>query len=157
VTKWSQPDRNGQRWPSEAELVVGWKGVSEAFKSKIYCVPGKVVEAVGGGAQTTLPRHEIVHHDTSNAGSEADNQSILSHLLTRWTVREARQNADETEINLAIEFQFSNPIYSAMSSAVQDRVAGHMIEAFEERVRSLLKDGTDGSLSGKVAANVASR
>src|ERR1700749_2779807 len=41
VTKWSQPDKDGQQWPSEAELTVGWKGVSEAFKSRIYCVPGK--------------------------------------------------------------------------------------------------------------------
>jgi coenzyme Q-binding protein COQ10 len=154
VTKWSQPDANGQKWPSEAELVVGWKGVSEAFKSRIYCVPGKIVEAVGGETETTLPRDEITHHADSMSDSGAGDQSVLSHLLTRWTVQQTKQDVNETDVNLAIEFQFSNPIYSAMSSAVADKVAGYMIEAFESRVRSLLKDGSDGSMAGTTIASI---
>jgi coenzyme Q-binding protein COQ10 len=110
------------------------------------------VEAVSGGTQTTLPKHEIAHHEDSASPTGAGDASVLSHLLTRWTVRQAKQNAHETEVNLAIEFRFSNPIYSAMSSAVADKVAGHMIEAFEGRVRHLLKERSDGSLPGNNAA-----
>lgn len=52
-----------------------------------------------------------------------------------------------------IEFQFSNPIYAALSQAIAPKVAGIMIEAFEVRARKLL-DGPgaavreDGPLEG---------
>lgn len=80
---------------------------------------------------------------------------MFTHLLSRWTLRsipyqpppsegsrqEAKADAESkehTEVNLAIEFQFQNPVYSAMSSAVADSVAGVLINAFEGRVRSVL-------------------
>jgi coenzyme Q-binding protein COQ10 len=86
-------------------------------------------------------------------------EGIFTHLLSRWTVRpfSDRQvllrglggdgfGKEHTEVSLAIEFQFANPIYSAMSSAVADSVAGVLIEAFEKRVREVL----DGSGSSEV-------
>jgi coenzyme Q-binding protein COQ10 len=146
VTRWSAPDAvTGAKWPSEAELEVGWKGISEQFTSRIYCVPGKVVEALGGSTETALPRNDIKHHfvggqkERPNARAE----SVLSHLSTKWTVKDAigGRQGEETDVHLAIEFQFANPIYSAMSSAVADRVAGYMIEAFEGRVKEVLGKG----------------
>ncbi|KAF2405488.1 hypothetical protein EJ06DRAFT_454936, partial [Trichodelitschia bisporula] len=159
VTRWSHPDAHtGRRWPSEARLVVGWGGIQETFTSRIYCVPGKVVEAVGGASQTTLPPGDIQHHSLAEADSKNTNlkaEGILTHLLTRWTVRpllrepnsslalSQRLDTDSpakehTEVSLAIEFQFSNPLYSAMSAAVTSRIAAVMIEAFEERVQQVL-------------------
>lgn len=155
VTQWSSPDKDGKKWPSEAELVIGFKGFSEAFKSKIYCVPGSVVEAVGGDTKTTLPKADIEHHGEEKSLPKQDS-AILTNLLTRWSVRPfpykppagapgSKEAQDHTEVNLAIEYQFSNPIYSAMSGAVADKVAGVMIEAFEERVRKVLEGGIDGT------------
>jgi coenzyme Q-binding protein COQ10 len=164
VTAWSNPDKDGKKWPSEAKLVVGWKGYEEAFVSKIYCVPGTIVEAVGGNTATTLSREQLAHYDLEgqhNTAAQA-NDGILTHLLTRWTVRpfpfkpppargvvkdgtsvSGGASEEHTEVSLAIEYQFSNPVYSAMSGAVADKVAGVMIEAFKARVKQVL-DGGNG-------------
>ena len=160
VTCWSRPDKEGNKWPSEAELVVGWNGIEQSFTSRVFCVPGRIVEAIGGSTATTLRKEDIEHHyddeGKQSARSDGEGQSILTHLLTRWTVRPfpykppplrepaqedktEQPTKDHTEVSLAIEFQFSNPIYSAMSGAVADKVAGAMIEAFEARVRRLLE------------------
>ena len=73
---------------------------------------------------------------------------MLTHLLTRWTVTPIADGAETgagalSEVGLDIEFQFSNPVYAAMSSAVADRVAESMIEAFEARVKSELHENTE--------------
>jgi coenzyme Q-binding protein COQ10 len=163
VTAWSNPDRDGRKWPEEAELRVGWGGIEETFRSRIYCVPGRVVEAVAGRTRTGLGAEEVQHHrhGESFSGDEtvAATEGIFTHLLSRWTVRPFSERQmilkglggegmgkEHTEVSLAIEFQFTNPIYSAMSSAVADSVAGVLIEAFEKRVREVL----DGSGSTEV-------
>ncbi|QDS72663.1 hypothetical protein FKW77_002753 [Venturia effusa] len=157
VTKWSHPDPDGKKWPSEAELVVGWNGLEETFRSRIYCVPGSIVEAVGGRGVTTLRKELIRHHEDDSASVDgAPDNGILTRLLTRWTVRgfpyksSAGESAgypssskEHTQVSLTIEYQFSNPMYSAMSGAVADKVAGTMIEAFEGRVKSVLDGGKD--------------
>jgi len=131
-------------------------------------VPGSIVEAVGGGAETSLSADSISHHNqdsassssssTSSTPSKADTQQILTHLLTRWTVHPfpykpppvdapPQQGSadiparDTTEVTLALEFQFASPVYAAMSQAVAPRVADVLIKAFEERVRSVLEPG----------------
>ncbi|KKY17890.1 putative polyketide cyclase dehydrase [Diplodia seriata] len=88
VTEWSRPDAAaGRRWPARATLAVGWGGISEAFASKIYCVPGEIVEAVGGRSRTRLLPEQIAHHDFPAENAPPDDQGeILTHLLTRWTV-----------------------------------------------------------------------
>lgn len=102
------------------------------------------MEALGGGTQTSLSKAEIEHHLSEEGegpqSGKADDGRVLSHLLTRWSVKDAaaRGQAPRTEVDLAIEFQFANPLYSAMSSAVADKVAGYMIEAFEKRVREVM-------------------
>jgi coenzyme Q-binding protein COQ10 len=131
-------------------LEVGWGGVRERFTSRIYCVPGRVVEAVGGQTGTTLRREEIGHHfrnedSSGSAGGRMDGkmrersteEGILTHLLTRWTVTPLEERS--TRVGLVIEFQFANPVYAAMSSAVAGRVADVMIEAFEKRVETELE------------------
>jgi coenzyme Q-binding protein COQ10 len=149
VTKWSLPDPTGKRWPSEGDLKVGWGGFEETFTSRLLCVPGSIVEALGGEARTNLPTSQLSHHaDTFDAPANANN--IFRTISTRWTVKpfsyklpSGRPQAEypageQTEVHLTLDFQFSNPIYAALSKAVAPKIAGIMIEAFELRARKLL-------------------
>ncbi|KAI9668253.1 MAG: putative secondary metabolism biosynthetic enzyme [Bathelium mastoideum] len=126
VTKWSQPtpapskpnnppssssspssDASASpttiQWPSEATLTVGWHSVQESFTSRIYCVPGRIVEAVSGpSSTTTLPAEDIQHHLSASPSASPSPQSsspepkadsppststhLLTHLRTRWTL-----------------------------------------------------------------------
>jgi len=129
--------------------------LEEKFRSKIYCVPDSIVEAVGGTGVTTLKKDLIKHHEEeARSANKAVEDGILTHLLTRWTVRDfpykpppeesaGHPAKEHTQVSLTIEYQFSNPMYSAMSGAVADKVAGAMIEAFEGRVEAILDGGTD--------------
>jgi len=125
------------------------------------------VEAVAGNTETTLTPDEIRHHNPrprkEEDGDQTRSPQILSHLLTRWTLRPYRYKAppvnvtsptsshknhegtreisghERTEVNLAIEFQFANPMYAALSSAAAPMVAEKMIEAFERRVKNIVE------------------
>jgi len=152
VTKWSSSDAEEKCWPSEADLKVGWGGYEETFTSRLFCVPGSIVEALSGEATTTLPKSDIAHHSaTFNSPRTANN--IFDSLSTRWIVKpfhfkpstghpqteKTEEPAmDRTEVHLTIDFRFANPIYAAMSKAVAPKVAGVMIEAFENRAKELL-------------------
>ncbi|KAF5000578.1 hypothetical protein FDECE_11187 [Fusarium decemcellulare] len=126
VTRWSTPDSaTGRRYPTVADLHVGWGGFDEVFTSRLRCVPGQSVEAVSG--------------ETVPGGSGPDASAVFRSLVTRWSVRPiVGPPAPRTEVHLAIDFQFTNPIYGAVSAAVSDKVAGMMIEAFEKRAREQL-------------------
>ncbi|KAG0645230.1 Coenzyme Q-binding [Hyphodiscus hymeniophilus] len=152
VTKWSAPDSTQKRWPSEADLKVGWGGYEETFTSRLYCVPGSIVEALGGEAVTTIPHSQLAHHKET-LGGEAKANSIFRSIRARWAVKPfhykpptGRPQTDKTElpamerteVHLSLDFQFSNPIYAALSKAVAPKIAGIMIEAFEVRARKLL-------------------
>ncbi|TVY58231.1 Coenzyme Q-binding protein coq10, mitochondrial [Lachnellula cervina] len=152
VTKWSAPDKDGKRWPSEADLKIGWGGYEETFTSRLFCVPGSIVEALGGEAVTSLPRADLEHHKET-LDSPAISNAIFQSINTQWRVkpfhykpptgRPQTDNTEEpardrTEVHLILNFQFSNPLYAALSKAVAPKVAGIMIEAFEVRARKLL-------------------
>jgi len=162
VTRWSAPDKNGKRWPEEADLKIGWRGYEEKFTSRLFCVPDKVVEALGGDAQTALNKSDLEHHSASLTTPTPDN-SIFKSLSTQWRIKPFPYKPpsghpqtdkavlparDQTEVHLTIEFQFVSPIYTALSKAVAPRVAAIMIEAFEKRARSLL-DGSGAAISEK--------
>jgi len=162
VTKWSSPDKTGKRWPSEAYLAVGWGGYEETFTSTLFCVPGSIVEALGGEAQTILPKSELEHYSSAFDASGSAN-SIFQSLNTRWTIKPFHYKlpfgqpqtdkteypaGDQTEVHLNIDFQFSNPIYTALSKAVAPKIAGMMIEAFEVRARKLL-DGPGAAVEDR--------
>lgn len=152
VTKWSAPDSDGKRWPAEADLTVGWAGVEESFTSKLLCAPGSIVEALGGEAGTSIPESQVPHHaETYHKPATAN--GIFQSLNTRWSLKpfhykpptgrpqtDKTEHAarDRTEVHLTIEFQFANPLYTALSKAVAPQVAPKMIEAFEKRARKLL-------------------
>jgi coenzyme Q-binding protein COQ10 len=144
ITHWSAPDKTyGRRWPSEGQLTSGFGGITESFISRVYCVPGKYVESVGGDTETSLSSDEIAHHleDAKLGGggrrSGGDN-GLLQHLRSKWTIEELGK--DKTGVSLALEFAFTNPFYAALSGGVAPKVADVMIRAFEQRVVALLKD-----------------
>ncbi|KAA8575760.1 hypothetical protein EYC84_004864 [Monilinia fructicola] len=142
VTKWSAPDAEGSRWPAQADLTVGWAGVEETFTSKLLCAPGTIVEALGGDAVTSIPESTLPHHaETYHAPATAN--GIFQSLNTRWSLKPFRcpprtdattttghAAREQTEVHLTIEFQFANPLYTALSKAVAPQVAPKMIEAF---------------------------
>ncbi|KAF4986956.1 hypothetical protein FGRMN_10601 [Fusarium graminum] len=121
VTRWSDPDpATGRRYPTLADLHVGWGGFDEIFTSRLRCIPGESVEAVSG--------------ETVPGGRGPDASAVFRSLVTRWSMRSmGGSHSPRTEVHLAINFQFTNPLYGAVSAAVSDKVAGMMIEAFEKR------------------------
>ncbi|KAF2266370.1 hypothetical protein CC78DRAFT_531763 [Lojkania enalia] len=154
VTKWSAPDATYQRkWPSEGKMVIGWGNLTESFTSRIFCVPGKIVESVGGQTETDLDRRAIAHHlgtlgTNEHAGSsritggkDAEN-GLLTHLRSRWTIdplpTRDRAQSEQTMVTLSLEFAFGNPLYTTLSAGVAPKLADVMIKAFEKRVQSLL-------------------
>jgi coenzyme Q-binding protein COQ10 len=124
VTQWSQPDLDGTRWPTRADLHVGWGGFDEKFTSRLTCVPGQSVEAISGGI------------------GEADASEVFKSLVTIWSLRPISENPKHpsTEVNLAITYHFANPLYAAVSSAVSDKVANIMIEAFKKQAAVQLRN-----------------
>lgn len=141
ITHWSAPDKTyGRRWPSEGVLASGFGGITESFKSRVYCVPGKYVESVGGDTETSLSRDEIAHHleDARARNRSSGDNGLLNHLRSKWTIEELGK--DKTGVTLALEFAFTNPFYAALSGGVAPKVADVMIKAFEQRVVALLKE-----------------
>ena len=151
VTKWSSPDAHSKRWPAEADLTIGWGGYEETFTSRLFCVPGSIVEALGGEAVTTLSSSQIPHHAETLSSQKPEANSIFQKITTRWSVKpfhyKPSTGQPQTEVHLTLDFQFSNPVYAALSKAVAPKVAGIMIEAFEVRARRLL-DGPGAKVGG---------
>jgi coenzyme Q-binding protein COQ10 len=173
VTKSSEPTKyDGKTYPEEAKLVVGFShDIAEEFWSRVYCSPERmVVEAVSGTAETSLEAAEVAHHHSRPALDQDPTRKgdVLSHLSTRWTLTpypykpppasavdaaSTHKNHEETspvpglektEVNLAIEFRFANPMYAALSQAAAPKVAEKMIEAFEGRVKKVVEGPAQG-------------
>ena len=132
--------------------------MDETFTSRLFCIPGEVVEALSGEAVTSLPKSKLAHHGETLNGPAISN-SVFTSLSTTWRVKPfhykpptgrpqtdkaEKQPKDRTEVTLSLEFAFANPLYAALSKAVAPKVAGIMIEAFEIRAKRLLEGG-DGA------------
>jgi coenzyme Q-binding protein COQ10 len=118
---------------------VGYGPFTETFTSKVTCDRDNwIVEARSGGGVG----------DDGKPIPGAD-EGLFSHLSTKWelvplTSKGAAGAAGagaETEVRLEIRFRFQNPMHTAMMSAVEDKVAGVMIEAFERRIKEQMTLG----------------
>ncbi|XXH00288.1 Inositol phosphatase SIW14 [Hypoxylon texense] len=153
VTAWTSPlpddSPSGRRWPARADLTAGWGGLEETYTSRVFCVPSLgVVEAISGDASTEIPLSDLRKHGLSDPGpgdGERGEGGVFTSLVTRWTVSpaEAATRADRfqhdwSDVRLSIRYRFANPLYTAVSSAVADKVAPVMIEAFVEQARRIL-------------------
>jgi len=166
VTKYSEPASDGKKYPEEAKLVIGFNdSIAEEFTSRVYCVPERIVEAVSGNTSSTIPAADVSHHSARPPADQdpSRKETVMASLLTRWTLKPYPYKApptsaihpgnthmnhketnpvpsqEKTEVNLAIEFSFSNPLYAAVSSAAAPKVAEKMIQAFENRVRAVME------------------
>lgn len=147
VLKYSNPTEDGRRWPEEAKLLIGFNGdVSESFWSRVYCVPETIVETVAGSTETSLQADQIKHHNPRlPAGQDPVRKgNVMKHLSTKWMLRprHSPSGQETTEIHLKIDYEFANPVYSALSAAASSRVADKMIEAFEKRVKAVTGPST---------------
>ncbi|KAI8936061.1 hypothetical protein NX059_007561 [Plenodomus lindquistii] len=143
ITHWSSPDSEfHRRWPSQGILTAGFGGIEESFVSRVYCVPGRFVESVGGGTTTSFKEEDIKHHfsSSSSAGVEEggkEGEALLTQLRSKWSI-EAMQEG-QTQVSLSVEFAFRNPLYASLSASVAPKVAEYMIRAFEKRVEEVLE------------------
>ncbi|KAL1986752.1 hypothetical protein VTN96DRAFT_5617 [Rasamsonia emersonii] len=114
-------------YPTQAFLTVGYGPFSETFTSRVDCDRDRwVVEARSGGG--------VAEDGKPVPGAD---EGLFNYLSTRWElipIKEGEQHK-ETRVQLEIRFRFQNPLHTAMMSAVEDKVAGVMIEAFERRIR----------------------
>lgn len=170
VLTYSAPDATyGKRWPRTAELGVNWGGVLEmGFRSRVFCVPERSVEAVAGPRWRMMEvgkgGGELAHYEgfareeeEEEEKGDYDTGGVFSSLMTSWALRQLPHTAPfpstsgregvlaqedkRTEVDLAIKVEFANPAYAALSQAAAPKMADIMIEAFEKRARSLLVGG----------------
>ncbi|EED16275.1 dehydrase family protein [Talaromyces stipitatus ATCC 10500] len=121
-------------YPSQAFLTVGYPPFTETFTSRVTCDRDRwIVEARSGGGVG----------DDGQPIPGAD-EGLFSHLSTKWELvpkLATSSSGAETEVKLEIHFRFQNPMHTAMMSAVEDRVAGVMIDAFERRIKEQMTLG----------------
>ncbi|KAI1096878.1 hypothetical protein F5B19DRAFT_10429 [Rostrohypoxylon terebratum] len=144
----SSPTPPPRRWPTRADLTAGWGGIQETYTSRLFCIPSQgIVEAISGDARTTIPASDLQKYGLVDAGpdpvprtgSGSGDGGVFKSLVTRWTVTPAGTGGEEwSDVRLSIRYQFANPLYMAVSSAVADKVAPIMVEAFVGRARQVL-------------------
>ncbi|KAF3399277.1 Coenzyme Q-binding protein coq10 [Talaromyces pinophilus] len=123
-------------YPSQAFLTVGYGPFTETFTSRVTCDRDNwVVEARSGGG--------VGEDGKPIPGAD---EGLFSHLSTKWELvplssKGAAGAGAETEVRLEIRFRFQNAMHTAMMSAVEDKVAGVMIEAFERRIKEQMALG----------------
>ncbi|KAL1836619.1 hypothetical protein VTJ49DRAFT_4867 [Mycothermus thermophilus] len=174
VTHWTKPQQQDQqrqnptRHPARADLTVGWGPFTQTYTSRVYCVPGSVVEAVSGAAETTIPWETLraVGYEPSADQEHAlrTMEGIFESLVTRWTVRPVAgphgganggvQSGEGggggggetatgkwTEVTLSVTFQFKNPALGYAVGQLADEKVDEMVKAFEGRARALYGSG----------------
>ncbi|KAH9910017.1 hypothetical protein F4778DRAFT_775917 [Xylariomycetidae sp. FL2044] len=150
-----------RRWPTSADLTAGWGGLEETYTSRLFCIPGQIVEAISGDdaqVSTEIPASLLREHGLysqattkplppggQRGGGGGGGGTVFKSLITRWTItpNEARTRADRfqtewTDVGLSIKFRFANPLYGAVSAAVADKVAPLMVEAFVKQADRVL-------------------
>ncbi|KAK8001801.1 polyketide cyclase/dehydrase and lipid transporter [Apiospora marii] len=172
VTHWTNPppsssspaeETNPQaqrRWPAQADLTAGWGGLQETYTSRVFCVPGSIVEAISGEASPEIPAAELARLGLRDPGPGAaaggGRGGVFKSLVTRWTVRPLPSNAADatsttgaaappssskiewSEVEISLRYRFSNPLYAAVSSAVADKLAPIMVDAFVKEAERVL-------------------
>jgi len=106
--------------PSEmiADLVVGFKGISERFTSKV-----------------TKDRPRAVHVDYL--------EGPLQHLTNDWAFRPDGQGG--TLVDFTVDFSFKSKLFEMLAGQVFDRALRKMIGAFEARAAELYASGVKAS------------
>ncbi|KAI5924747.1 dehydrase and lipid transport-domain-containing protein [Camillea tinctor] len=150
-----------QTYTSRVFCVPGYTGSGHSSTDP---AGGGIVEAISGTARTQIPSSVLAQHGLRDPGPEQPDPSsaaaVFESLVTRWTVSPSRTppptstpttatltnstttGFDGSDVHLSLKFRFANPLYGALSSALADKVAPLMIEAFVERARRVLGNGS---------------
>lgn len=116
-------------YPTQAYLTVGYGPLSETFYSKVECNEASWSVSARSG--------DIAFQ---RKGEEKPDAGLFEYLDTIWKLEPQEGRAigmELTKVNLVVNYRFRNAMHAAMMSAVENQVAGMMIEAFEKRVRLL--------------------
>ncbi|OJD16825.1 hypothetical protein AJ78_03015 [Emergomyces pasteurianus Ep9510] len=127
-------------YPTSAFLTVGYGPLTETFVSRVECD----AELWTVGARSGRRRR-------SGAENEGGDGGLFEFLDTLWKLQPVKDSmvmkngagtgtgtgGGQTTVMLEVQFQFRSALHAAMMGAVEDQVAGMMIEAFERRVREL--------------------
>ncbi|MFY9350414.1 MAG: type II toxin-antitoxin system RatA family toxin [Sphingobium sp.] len=101
-----------------ADMIVGFKGISESFTSRVH---------------KERPRHVRVDYL----------DGPLKHLHNEWEFRDDGQGG--VLVDFEVEFQFKNRIFEMLAGQFFDKALRKMIGAFEARAAALY--GASGSSS----------
>ncbi|KAL2002980.1 hypothetical protein VTN02DRAFT_5287 [Thermoascus thermophilus] len=132
-------------YPTRAFLTVGYGPLSETFTSRVDCDPENWVVEARSGADFAGQQQQQQSSSSSAADGEpfpGADEGVFDHLSTRWELvpletEAGRGRGPQTRVQLQIRFQFRNPLHTAMMSAVEEKMAAVMIEAFEKRIREV--------------------
>lgn len=126
-----------------------------------------IVEAVSGEAKTSINKEDTEHHSVSSSEA-ADTAGPLAYLRSKWTIREfpykpapsdgsnpqmksvenggSEETSPEkrTDVHLALEFRFGNPVYEYMARGVAGKVAERMVDAFTKRIEEVSRGKGEG-------------
>ena len=148
ILSWSHSDFADRKWPARASLGIGWGNIKEEYVSRVYCVPGHIVEAIAGEARTGLTFQQLqIYEGIEGMGVGAGGGRVhgneggdtFKSLKTKWELRRATTGAVVgSEVDLSIDFEFRNPLYAALSGAAVPKVAAAVVEAFEKRANIVL-------------------
>ncbi|KAA8647438.1 hypothetical protein EYZ11_004055 [Aspergillus tanneri] len=129
--------------PTRAFLTVGYGPLSETFTSRVDCDRSRWIVEARSGAKFGVDSKDGQGEQQPQQGSifPGANEGIFEYLSTRWELvpleMQMETGGPRTKVNLEIQFEFRNQLHAAMMSAVENQMAGVMIEAFEKRIREL--------------------
>jgi len=91
-----------------ADLLVGFKGISENYRSKVHLLPNEIdIEYL---------------------------QGPFSHLENKWKFRPVGEGC---EIDFMIKFEFRSKLLQALIGGLFDRAVMKMMRAFEQRAKEI--------------------
>ncbi|KAK4147075.1 dehydrase and lipid transport-domain-containing protein [Dichotomopilus funicola] len=94
TTTATPPPTTTTRLPALADLTVGWGPFTLSYTSRVYCIPGRILEAVSGNATTGISADVLrsVGYPVADGGAPATTnantkmEALFESLATRWTV-----------------------------------------------------------------------
>ncbi|KAJ5550780.1 hypothetical protein N7461_005478 [Penicillium sp. DV-2018c] len=139
-------------YPTQAFLTVGYGPLSEAFTSRVICDVEKLTVEAKSGAEYANEVQAGLGKGSSGSASGLSgffpgaDEGLFEYLTTKWELvpiapaaagGAGGQGKPLTKVNLEVRFEFRSDMHAALMSAVEGKMAGVMIEAFEKRIREV--------------------
>ncbi|KAI9638985.1 dehydrase and lipid transport-domain-containing protein [Dioszegia hungarica] len=150
-SKWSPP-ASGKSFEVDAELKVGFGGFDEAYVSRVKGTPYESVSASAGEANlfrslsTTWafsPASGLSPHPSTAIPSTTSSSSANTAPRSTQSLETPDSSRGPTLLTIDLAFEFTNPLHRIASQAVLPKVAGKMVDAFEQRCVEVYGKGRD--------------